>query len=163
MRFAPDQRLRLETEARTGEFKIEQAKAQSAQELEQFLGKPSLVPNSQPSPHPFSDGSTALPTPQKPRPSSRIERIAHRDPVGEQVLTRNVTKCSSIGIIEVTRHQFQESGVTRVECPTCGARRGLKSPKDQPHFPSHPRRLSPPPEGERRRILQERSWIVRED
>ena len=159
----PDQRLRLETEARTGEFKIEQAKAQSAKELQQLLGKPSTIPNSQPGRHMFADGTAPHPTPPKTHPSSRIERTAHRDPVGEQVLTGNVTKCSYIGIIEVTRLHFQESGVTCVECPTCGARRNFKSPKDQPHFPSHPRRKSPPPKGERRWVRPGLTWILRED
>ena len=41
----PDQRLRLETEARTGEFKIGQAKAKSEQELQQLLGKPQVLPS----------------------------------------------------------------------------------------------------------------------
>lgn len=102
----PDQRLRLETEARTGEFKIEQAKAQSAKELQQLLGKPSTIPNRQPGRHMEASGAALHPTPPKTHPSSRIERAAHRDPVGEQVLTGNVTKCSYIGIIEVTRHHF---------------------------------------------------------
>ena len=144
----PDQRLRLETEARTGEWKIEQAKAQSAKELQQLLAKPSTIPNSQPGHH--MEASAAHPTRPVPHPPSRIERTAHRDPVGEQVLTGKVMKCSYSDIIEVTRHYFQESGVTCVECPTCGARRNFKSPKDHPLFPSHPRRKSPPPKGEQR-------------
>ena len=153
----PDQRLRLETEARTGEWKIEQAKAQSAKELQQLLGKPSTIPNSQPGHH--LEASAAHPT----HPSSRIERTAHRDPVGEQVVTRNETKCPYSDIIEVTRHHFLESGVTCVECPTCGARRTFKSPKDQSHFPSHTRRKSPPPKGEQRWVKDGLTWVLRED
>jgi hypothetical protein len=42
----PAQRLRLETEARTGEFKIEEAKAKSEEDLQQLLGRPQLFPNS---------------------------------------------------------------------------------------------------------------------
>src|SRR5438132_475214 len=61
-------------------------------------------------------------------------------------------------MVAVTSRQFQETGTTCVECPTCGARRTLKSPKDQPHFPSHPRRLSPPAKGERRWVFQQQSW-----
>jgi hypothetical protein len=159
----PAQRLKLETEARTGEFKIEQAKKESEQELQRLLGRPSALPNSSPQPPPLTNGSTTLPAPSKSRSSSRIERAAHRDPVGEQVFTGTTTKCSYLGIIEVTRRQFQETSTTCVECPTCGARRNLKSPKDQPHFPSHPLRKSPPPKGERRWFLQGQVWMMVEN
>jgi DNA-directed RNA polymerase subunit RPC12/RpoP len=67
------------------------------------------------------------PLPSQSHSSSRIERASYRDPVGEQVVTTTSTKCTYLGIIEVTRHQFQEAGTTCVECPTCGARRTLKS------------------------------------
>jgi len=159
----PAQRLKLETEARTGEFKIEEAKKESERELQRLLGKPSTVPISS-SPHPPSSSATASPSPvQSSHTSSRIERASYRDPVGEQVVTTTSTKCSYQGKIEVSRHQFQEAGTTCVECPTCGARRTLKSPKDRPHFPSHPRRLTPPPKGERRWIEQKEIWKVAED
>lgn len=156
----PAQCLRLETEARTGEFKIEEAKAKSEEDLQRLLGRPSMVPNSQTGRSTFSDAS---PTTPSPRSSTRIERSAHRDLVGEQVLIGNTAKCSFLASIEVTRHQFQESGVLCVECPTCGARRGLKLPKERPRFPSHPRRQSPPPKGERRWVLQGQVWIMAED
>src|SRR5947209_898919 len=159
----PAQRLKLETEARTGEFKIEEAKKESERELQRLLGKPSTVPMSS-SPHPpLSTSAPTAPLPSQSHTSSRIERASYRDPVGEQVVTTTSTKCTYLGIIEVTRHQFQEAGTTCVECPTCGARRTLKSPKDRPHFPSHPRRLNPPPKGERRWTEREGIWKVVED
>jgi hypothetical protein len=159
----PAQRLKLETEARTGEFKIEEAKKESERELQRLLGKPSTVPMSL-SPHPsLSTSATTSPLPGHAHASSRIERASYRDPVGEQVVTTTSTKCSYLGEISVTRRQFQEAGTTCVECPTCGARRTLKSPKDRPHFPSHPRRLNPPPKGERRWVEQEQIWKVVED
>ncbi|TMC81174.1 MAG: hypothetical protein E6J10_11875 [Chloroflexi bacterium] len=154
----PAQRLKLETEARTGEFKLEEAKKESERELQRLLGRPSTFQRSSPSPPPLSNGATTSPSPSKSRSSSRIERAAQRDPVGEQVFTGTGTKCSYLGMIAVTSRQFQETGTTCVECPTCGARRTLKSPKDQPHFPSHPRRLSPPAKGERRWVFQQQSW-----
>ncbi len=159
----PAQRLKLETEARTGEFKIEEAKKESEREPQRLLGKPSTVPMSA-LPHPSL--STSAPTasfPSQSHASSRIERASYRDPVGEQIVTTTSTKCSYLGEISVTCRQFQEAGTTCVECPTCGARRTLKSPKDRPHFPSHPRRLTPPPKGERRWIEREEIWKVVED
>lgn len=159
----PAQRLKLETEARTGEFKIEEAKKESERELQRLLGRPSTQPRSSSQHSPLSNSATTSPRPSKSHASSRIERASYRDPVGEQVFTGTSAKCSYLGIIEVTRHQFQEAGTTCVECPTCGARRTLKSLKDQPHFPSHSRRLSPPPKGERRWIVQEQLWKLVED
>jgi len=157
------QRLKLETEARTGEFKIEEARRESEQELQRLLGRPSTFPSSL-SQHPtLSNGSPLVPAPPKPSSPSHIERAPHRDLVGEQVLTGTSSKCSYLSMIEVTRRQFQEAGTTCVECPTCGVRRTLKSPKDQPHFPSHPRRLSPPPKGERHWREQEQTWKLLED
>src|SRR5437660_1025423 len=147
----------------TGEFKIEEAKKESERELQRLLGKPSTVPMSS-SPHPpLSMSAPTAPLPGHAHASSRIERASYRDPVGEQVVITTSTKCSYLGIIEVTRRQFQEAGTTCVECPTCGARRTLKSPKDRPHFPSHPLRKSPPPKGERRWIEQEQIWKLVED
>src|SRR5215469_65115 len=40
----PDQRLRLEMEARTGEHKVEMEKARSQQQLEELLGKSTILP-----------------------------------------------------------------------------------------------------------------------
>jgi hypothetical protein len=159
----PAQRLKLETEARTSEFKIEEAKKESERELQRLLGKPSTVPMSA---LPHLPSSTTVPTAALSSPShasSRIERASYRDPVGEQIVTTTSNKCTYLGIIEVTRRQFQEAGTTCVECPTCGARRTLKSPKDRPHFPSHPRRLTSPPKGERRWVEREEIWKVAED
>src|SRR6266567_1381573 len=154
----PAQRLKLETEARTGEFKIAEAKKESEHELQRLLGRPSMIPGSSPHHPSLSNGATRREPPSSSRLSSRIERTAYRDPVGEQVLAATSAKCSYVGRIEVSSRQFQETGTTCVECPTCGARRTLKSPKDQPHFPSHPRRLSPPAKGERRWVFQQQSW-----
>ncbi len=160
----PAQRLKLETEARTGEFKIEEAKKESERELQRLLGKPSTVPMSAMPHSPSSTSATVSPLPlQSSHTSSRIERASYRDPAGEQIVTTTSAKCTYLGVIEVTRSQFQEAGTTCVECPTCGARRTLKSPKDRPHFPSHPRRLNPPPKGERRWVEQEQIWKVVED
>lgn len=160
----PAQRLKLETEARTGEFKIEEARRESERELHRLLGKSSAAPVST-LPHPPSSESrtgSSLPF-QSSHTSSRIERASYRDPVGEQIITTTSAKCTYLGVIEVTRQEFQEAGTTCVECPTCGARRTLKSPKDLPHFPSHPRRLTPPPKGERCWRELEQSWKLAEN
>ena len=73
----PDQCFRLETEARTGEFKSEQAKAKSEQELLQLLGKPQVLSSSSSSSSSSSGVQSSQP---RSRSSKRIERTVHRDP-----------------------------------------------------------------------------------
>ncbi|MBO0794473.1 MAG: TniB family NTP-binding protein, partial [Ktedonobacteraceae bacterium] len=159
----PAQRLKLETEACTGEFKIEEAKKESERELQRLLGKPSTVPMSALPHPPLSTTAPTAPLSSPSHTSSRIERASYRDPVGEQIVTTTSTKCTYLSEISVIRRQFQEAGTTCVECPICGACRTLKSPKDRPHFPSHPRCLNPPRNRERRWVEQEYIWKVAED
>lgn len=162
----PDQRFRLETEARTGEFKIEQAKAKSEQEWQELLGKPHALPNG--SSNYLRETNISFPQPgtQLPRKGARIERAVHRDPVGtgETPIVRDApSKCSFLGPINVTDQQFQESGVWQVECRACGARRDMKKIKDRQKFPSHAPRKTPPPKGEERWIVREGEWKVARD
>lgn len=162
----PDQRLRLETEARTGEFKIEQAKAKSEQDLQQLLGKPQAFPGGS-SNHPReTSAGHSQPTTPLPRSGKRIERVAHRDPVGTgetPAVLETSGKCSFLGPIGVIDQQFQENGVWHVECQTCGARRNMKAIKDRQKFPSHPPRKTPPPKGELRWVFRESTWTMAED
>lgn len=163
----PDQRFRLETEARTGEFKIEQAKAKSEQELLELLGRPQALPSRSP----FSTPSAAsrldhLPAAPLSRSSKRIERAAYRDPVGTKEAEASpdkALKCSFLGPIDVAIQQFQESGIWHVECQSCGARRDMKKVKDRQKFPSHPPRKTPPPKGEERWVLREVGWKLVKD
>ena len=162
----PDQRLRLETEARKGEFKIEQAKAKSEQEWQELLGKPRTLPNGSSSSLPETSISLPQPNTQPSHKGVRIERVAHRDPVGAEgipVVREAFDKCSFLGPISVTDQQFQESGVWHVECRTCGARRDMKKVKDRQKFPSHPPRKTPPPKGEERWVVREEEWKLVKD
>src|SRR5436305_2481526 len=84
----PDQRVRMEMEARTGERKVELAKAQSEQELQRLLGNPTTLPNSADTG--TSDNGFSLKTisPEQTvgtRSKTRIERAATRDLVGVQI------------------------------------------------------------------------------
>ena len=78
----PAQRLKLETEARTGEFKIEEAKKESEQELQRLLGRPSVVPGSSPHPPALSNGATTSSLSPKSHASSPIERAVLPRPGG---------------------------------------------------------------------------------
>ena len=78
----PDQRVRMEMEARTGERKVELAKAQSEQELKRLLGNPVTLPGTTPADHSANGASdlSAFPDTTKSTGSkTRIERAATRD------------------------------------------------------------------------------------
>jgi hypothetical protein len=159
----PDQRFRLETEARTGEFKIEQAKAKSEQEWQELVEKPQAFPNGSSNQRRVTSIPQSQPAASSPRSGKRIGRAVHRDPVGTEgtpAVPGASDKCSFLGPIGVTNQQFQESGVWHVECQTCGARRNMKEVKDRQKFPSHPARKTPPPKGELRWVFQESEWIL---
>lgn len=157
----PDQRFRLETEARTGEFKIEQAKAKSEQELLQLLSKPNASLRGVSIQQSAGNANGLQPSPLLPRRPSRSGRAPHRDPVGPGGAATTLEtsgNCSFLGPISVTDQQYEESGIWRVECQSCGARRDMKKVKDRQKFPSHPPRKTPPPKGEERWVFQELEW-----
>src|SRR5260221_4493786 len=80
----PAQRLKLETEARTGEFKIAEAKAKNEEDLQRLLGKPSTVPMSALPYHSLSASATTSPLPRHAHSSSPIQHASYRDPLREQ-------------------------------------------------------------------------------
>lgn len=161
----PDQRLRLETEARQGAFKVGQAKAQSERELLQLLGKSSDLSRSvsgSPMVARTNSSQPAEPIPRSPKP---VRRAPYRDPVGveETPTVPNAKNCSFLGPIGVTDRQFQESGIWQVECPVCRARRDMSKQKNRQKFLSHPPRKTPPPKQQERWIFHEVEWKLAVD
>src|SRR3989441_7770449 len=160
----PDQRVRMEMEARTGEHKVERAKARSEQELQHLLANPTTLPGSGASPRleapGASDGRVSLDTARSTHTRSRIERAAHRDPVGAQVPAVSTKKCPFSGVLEIAPPCFLHSGVARVECPTCAAMRSLALRKGVLRFPSHDQRKTRTPQTERRWARQDTRWEV---
>ncbi|GHO71326.1 hypothetical protein KSC_102180 [Ktedonobacter sp. SOSP1-52] len=152
----PDQRARLEMEARTGEHRVARAKAQSERQLQQFLETPApdgkLIPAN---PDVFStDGK------DRARRGGRIGRAAQRDPVGDQIPTTNVSKCSFSGVLEILSQRFQERGIERVECPACHALRQITPRNGVLRFPSHDKRKTRTAQTEPRWVQGETGWEV---
>jgi hypothetical protein len=146
----PDQRARLEMEARTGEHRGARAKAQSELELQRLLGTP--VQNGKPG-HPdpppaFGQGQGG----------GRIERVAQRDPVGDQIETANTSKCSFSGVLEILSQQFLDSGIGRIECPNCHALRLVTPRKGVLRYPSHDKRKTRTPQTDQRWVKRETAW-----
>jgi hypothetical protein len=157
----PDQRVRMEMEARTGEYKVERAKAQSEQDLKLLLANPTTLPISQGTPA-FGNGASALGAPpemaSRPRTRSRIEREAFRDPIGDQV--GNALKCSFSGVLSIELKQFLDSGIRLFECPECARMRSLSPRNGVLRFPSHDQRKRRTPNTEQRWAREKTIWEV---
>lgn len=151
----PDQRARLEMEARTGEHRVARAKAQSELELQRLLSTPvketrSDRPNAV---SPSSQGGTK-------HSGGRIERAATRDPVGEHIPTGNTNRCSFSGTIEIDAQRFLESGIERIECPDCHALRQITPRNGILRYPTHDKRKTRAPQTEPRWVQGEAGWEV---
>lgn len=118
----PDQRARLEMEARTGENRVARAKAQSELELQRLLG--TLAP----------DGKALQTAPSAPSTTGasrgrgdRIERAPSRDQVRESATTSSPSKCPGSGqVLDLDVHRFTQSAVVHVQCLECGSiRKGV--------------------------------------
>lgn len=148
-----DQRVRMEMEARAGEHKVEQAKAQSEQDLQHLLANPTTLPG--------IAGTLVSPnTSRSTHATSRIERAARRDPVGDQVDVVNDLKCTFSGVLEIASKRFVESGILRGECPDCAALRQLSLRKEILRFPPHDKRKTRTPQTDRRWARCEKTWEV---
>lgn len=150
----PDQRARLEMEARTGEHRVARAKAQSERELQQLLGSP--VPDGKAIQ--ANPDSPSTPVPGRERKGGRIERVAQRDPVGDQIPTTNTSKCSFSGVMEILSQHFLDSGVERVECPNCHALGQITQRNGVLRYPTHDRRKTQTPQTEPRWAQGEAGW-----
>ena len=160
----PDQRVRMEMDARAGEHKVETGKARSQQQLQELLGK--TVMTSPTTPHQTGNGgSQAVSTPDgsgspfSNLPKARkIERAPHRDHVGQTIHEGNATKCSFFGFIEVPVRDMRDAGVLKVECPECLAMRGLTPQGEIVRFPPHDPRKTRTPNREARWVRREGAW-----
>jgi len=142
----PDQRARLEMEVRTGEYKVARAKAQSELELQQLLGT--------------ANTPVLTTAPMLGRSTSRIERAAQRDPVGDSLPTVNALKCPFTSQVDIPFQRFLDSGTARVECPECRALRQVTPRNGVLRFPSHDKRKTLKPQTEQRWVQRETGWEV---
>ena len=129
----PDQRARLEMEARTGENRVARAKAQSELELQRLLSTPA------------PDGRILQVAPSTPSTTGsgrtrgdRIERALSRDPVGESPTAQVSHKCPGSGQeLDLDIHRFTQSAVVHVQCRECGSIRKGVLKKDHIACPPH--------------------------
>jgi len=163
----PDQRVRMEIEARAGEHKVEVGKARSQQQLLELIGNAAKTPQttfnqngsaaSQAATVPTPGCSDTLP-PKTPK-GSKVERAPQRDRVGEGMQEGTTTRCLFSGsIIDVPASNMKDAGVLRVECPECLTMRGLTPQGETARFPPHDQRKTRTPHREARWIRREGVW-----
>jgi hypothetical protein len=151
----------MESEARAGEFKMEQAKAQSEQELKRLLGNPAPVPGTAPTEAPHTPAASVFPdTRQSVSGHARVERAATRDSVGDQVQTAKTLKCTFSGVIPIEAKRFLDAGTQLVECPDCAAMRSVEPRSGVLRFKSHDKRKTTTPNTEQRWAREEMTWGV---
>jgi hypothetical protein len=125
----------------------------SREHLWSLLGMNGLAP--QPSASPGAVSSTPASPPgqvaqqaHEPPKRRRVgERVPERDRVGDAAPPPALTKkpqCPFAGAIALTPSQLRETPGIQVECPTCGARRGIQPKKGSSCvvFPPHPIRVT---------------------
>lgn len=134
----------MEREARAREFKMDQAKAQSEQELRQLVGKPIPVPGTEATETSHLNGASASKslsdTHLDTHGHTRVERGAIRDTVGELVELRPTPKCTFAGVVPIDSQRFLASSVRLVECLGCGRTCSLSPKNGVLRFPPHDRR-----------------------
>src|SRR6266550_4009557 len=138
----PDQRARMEIEARTGERKVELGKTKGEEDLKRLLGNPAPLPGTTPSDQSANGASDLSASPEEGVSTggkTRIERAATRDPVGDKVKMKTL-KCTFPGIVEIEAKRFLESDIKLVECPDCLRTRSLSPHNGVLRFPSHDKR-----------------------
>ncbi len=164
----PDQRVRLEMEARAGEHKVEAGKAKSEQQLQELTANPTKTPKASPETTANSIPQTETtqaetpvsdPPPKTPK-ASKIERAAGRDPVGTAVQERNTTKCVFSGReISISLKNMRDAGILKVECPECLSMRGNMTLQGETiRFPPHDPRKTRTPNREARWVRREGTW-----
>jgi hypothetical protein len=166
----PDQRVRLEMEARAGEHKVEVGKAKSEQQLQELTAHPTKTPKASPettpSRRPQTETTQASPPSSDPPPkrpvASKIERAAGRDPVGTAVLGKTTTKCVFSGCeISISLQHMRDAGIRSVECPEClSLRSNMTLAGETIRFPSHDPRKTRTPNREARWVRHKGTWEV---
>ncbi len=150
----PDQRARLEMEARTGEHRVARAKVQSEQDLQRLLDEHAKEKKSARAVDPTTNGRG------QERKSKPVERATVRDLVGDQAPKGDTLRCTFSDVLDIEPGRFQESGVARGECPECAALRQLQLRNGILRYPSHEKRKTQTLQTERRWVQGKDKWEI---
>ncbi len=108
-------------------------------------------------PHPRVD----LPSPKHQLPSVRVgQRAPERDSVGTGLRTEKPKKCSFSSEVNLSLEQLQQAGISKLQCPECGATWAARIRGDTVFFPTHPPRTTRMTQDISRWIKQEAGWML---
>jgi energy-coupling factor transporter ATP-binding protein EcfA2 len=113
---------------------------------------------------PTSSSTLVLRT-EPPRKTSKErvgERAPERAPVGETKPEAKPAKCSLVGAIDLAPDDITRTGISKVQCPDCGAMRAVRVQRNTVMFPSHPRRLTSTPPRDVRWMKEGTTWTLSE-
>ncbi len=88
------------------------------------------------------------------------QRTPMRDPVGETMREEKSLSCPFSGVIDVEPTRLTQAGLSKVECPECGAVRTVRIQGNSSIFPSHPKRKTNTTRNEGRWIKQRTEWTM---
>lgn len=80
--------------------------------------------------------------PSKPSQGRVGQRSPTRDPVGEMKPEEKALKCPFVGPIELTADQISQVGISKLQCPECGAVWTARIRGEMVLFPTHPPRTT---------------------
>jgi len=157
----------MATDARTAEQKLHYTES-SRERLWSLLGM-SGIPASEPKSVPDGGSVDLVPSSGTleevpPRaPKSRVgQRSPGRDPVGEMKPEEKPTKCSFLGLIELTPDHIAQAAISKLQCPDCGAMWAARIRGNTVLFPAHPPRVTSTSRDISRWVKQETGWVLSE-
>lgn len=115
--------------------------------------------NSSPSGDPGT-ASSATKQPQRRSPGHVGERIPRRDPVGAMSPERKRQRCPFSGIVELSPVRLARAGVSKLQCPECGAMWRARIRGEMVSFPPHPPGTTRASQAIPRWIRQGTTWIL---
>jgi len=113
---------------------------------------------------PLSAQSTPPPetSPSKAKKMPVRQQILQHDPIGEMKIEEKATRCIFSGDIDMEISCITQSGISKVQCPKCGAIRTIRIQGNVVMFPSHPPRVTSTSRNGERWIRRRNVWELSE-
>lgn len=152
---------RMTADASAAEQKLHYTES-SRERLWQLLGMSGKPVNDEAQAAATQQDHTAPPAAQKATAQAATGRVGQRAPrrapVGDLTPEEPLARCSFAGHLDLAAERLVETGVAKVECPECGVLRTLHPQGKALVFPSHPKRLKPPPRADVRWVRRGSVW-----
>ncbi len=136
----------MATDAKMAEQKLHYTES-SRERLWSLLGM-SVIPvdESKPSLDASTNSVSPSGTLEEVSPKMHKRRVGQRSPgrdsVGEAKIEEKTLKCPFVGTIELTPDQISQAGISKLQCPECGAMWTARIRGKAVFFPAHPPRVT---------------------